>query len=54
MLPSEKAEVTFKVTGAREMIPWLMSWGASVEVLEPLWLRKAVLSRLEQTLKVYG
>lgn len=53
MLPGEEAEVVFKVTGASEMIPWLMSWGASVQVLEPLWLREAIVSSLEQALKVY-
>ncbi|OPL09852.1 MAG: hypothetical protein AVO34_12935 [Firmicutes bacterium ML8_F2] len=53
MLPDEEAEVVFKVTGATEMIPWLMSWGASVEVLEPFWLREALISNLEQALKLY-
>ncbi|HHV35607.1 MAG TPA: WYL domain-containing protein [Syntrophomonadaceae bacterium] len=37
-LPEGKLEVTYLLTGAQEMIPWLMSWGGAVEVLEPALL----------------
>lgn len=52
-LPGGAAEVTFAVTGAHEMVPWLMSWGAAVEVLEPAWLREAIVESLMDTLEVY-
>ncbi len=41
IMPNGEGKVTFSVKGASEMIPWLMSWGAAVEVLEPQWLREA-------------
>ncbi len=53
MQPGEEAEVTFTVTGANEMIPWLMSWGTAVEVLEPEWLREALAENLRAMLKLY-
>jgi len=53
MLEGDEAEVTFKVTGAVEMIPWLMSWGATVQVLEPQWLKDQLLQSLRETIGVY-
>ena len=53
MHPGGSAEVTFRVTGASEMVPWLMSWGLAVEVLEPQWLREALVGSLQQTLEKY-
>ncbi|NLX91905.1 MAG: WYL domain-containing protein [Firmicutes bacterium] len=53
MLPDGEAMVTFTVKGASEMIPWLMSWGAAVEVLEPQWLRDAFVSNVEEVLGIY-
>lgn len=52
-LPNGEIEVTFTVTGAQEMIPWLMTWGPTIEVLEPNWLREALAENLEETLKLY-
>ncbi len=53
MLADGEAKVTFKVTGASEMIPWLMSWGPSVQVLEPQWLREMIIENLNNTMKAY-
>lgn len=53
MLPGGEALVTFTVTGAKEMIPWLMSWGGAVEVIEPPWLKEALVENLEQALQKY-
>lgn len=52
-LPDGSMEVRFEVTGAAEMIPWLLSWGPAVEVLEPGWLREAIAATLEETLSIY-
>ena len=48
-----EAEVTFAVTGAGEMIPWLMSWGPTVQVLEPGWLKEMMVTNLAETMNVY-
>ncbi len=52
-LPDGGIEVRFEVAGAGEMIPWLLSWGAAIEVLEPGWLREAVAEVLKETLSLY-
>ena len=35
------------------MIPWLMSWGGTVEVIEPEWLRQSVIDGLKEALSLY-
>lgn len=52
-LPDGRLEVSYLLTGAQEMIPWLMSWGGAVQVLEPAWLRKQLLGRLQEMLNCY-
>lgn len=42
------------MSGAEEMIPWLLGWGAGIEVLEPEWLRQALAGRIEETLSCTG
>ena len=54
MLPDGEAHVTFTVTGAKEMIPWLMSWGGAVTVLEPQWLKTALVESLKTALQKYN
>ena len=54
MLPGEEAEVAFKVTGVEEMIPWLMSWGPALEVLEPEWLKEDLKKNLQKALNIYN
>ena len=53
MLPGEEAEVTFQVAGAKEMIPWLMSWGPALELLEPEWLKEDLKKNLQKTMSIY-
>jgi predicted DNA-binding transcriptional regulator YafY len=53
-LPGDEAEVSFEVSGADEMIPWLVSWGGSLEVLEPQWLKEELLAYVQSINEVYG
>ncbi len=46
-------EVHFEVTGIQEMIPWVMSWGGTVEVIEPVWLKHSVIDGLKEALSLY-
>ena len=46
-------EVTFQVSGVEEMLPWLMMWGPTVEVLEPVWLREIIKENLQNSLDMY-
>ena len=48
------AEVTFQIVNAGEMLPWLMTWGPTVEVLEPEWLRKDVAGNARSIVEMYG
>lgn len=52
-LASGEVEVRFEVTGIQEMIPWVMSWGQTVEVLAPEWLRHGVIEGLKEALSLY-
>ncbi len=40
ILDDKRAKVTLQVSNWREVLPWLRSWGSSVEVLEPQGLRE--------------
>ncbi len=46
-------EVTFNLAGADEMIPWLISWGSGIKVVEPRWLYRDTVEALERTLEHY-
>lgn len=52
-LPNGEAEVTYKISGPGEMVPWLMSWGQAVEVLEPGWLRDELVKNFQDAAEVY-
>lgn len=52
-LSSGDIEVIFRVQGANEMVPWLVSWGAAIKVLEPEWLREKVITNLQKTIEHY-
>ena len=54
LLADGSAEVSFAVTGASEMIPWLMSWGPTVEVMEPEWLKDELKKNLENSIQLYS
>jgi predicted DNA-binding transcriptional regulator YafY len=59
--PSEK--ITLEPDGAviwqgyvsepQEMLPWIRSWGADVEVLEPDHIREQIAAEAEQTARLY-
>jgi predicted DNA-binding transcriptional regulator YafY len=53
MLSGDEAEITYTVSGAGEMIPWLMSWGPTLEVIEPQWLKDELKNNLQSTLQLY-
>ena len=38
-LPDASVEMTFEVAGLLEITPWILTWGDTVEVLEPVELR---------------
>ena len=48
------AEITFQVASAGEMIPWLMTWGPTVEVLEPQWMRNEVANNARAIAEMYA
>lgn len=52
-LPHDEVEVSFKIAGADEMIPWLVSWGGTMEVLEPKWLKDQLLKYIQEIANVY-
>jgi len=46
-------EILFNVTGVEEMVPWLITWGKTIEVLQPDWLRGAVAATARDIAAVY-
>ncbi|NOH03076.1 MAG: CRISPR-associated helicase Cas3' [Chloroflexi bacterium] len=44
----------FKVADTLDLIPWIRSWGADVEALEPEELREALEREVKKMAKVYG
>ena len=49
-----KIQWTGMISEPREMLPWIRSWGADVEVIEPLWLRDMIGAESERMAKLYG
>lgn len=47
-------KVTFEIGEVQEMIPWIRSWGADVEVIEPAYLRRIIQDDARRALQVYG
>ena len=41
-LPNGQLEVSYRVSGMLEILPWILGWGSAVEVLEPEELRQRV------------
>ena len=52
-LTTGEIEVTYQVTGVKEMAPWILSWGEAVEVLEPSWLRETIKEKLQEMISQY-
>ena len=46
--------ITFRVTGAREMVPWILSWGDTVKVEQPEWLAEEVAETAKRVAGMYG
>ena len=42
------------ISEPREMLPWIRSWGAQVEVIAPDWLRERVAEELRKAVKQYS
>lgn len=42
----------YAVADPFEMVPWLLSWGSSAEVLEPTALRQRVRAEAQKLLKI--
>lgn len=42
MNPDSTTDLTFDVNGLVEITPWILSWGGSVEVIEPDELRRRI------------
>ena len=53
-LDGGEIEVSFRLTGANEMIPWIAGWGSDIKVLEPEWLRETVKDYLQKALDGYS
>ena len=45
--------VTLEVRQEQEILPWLLSWGSQVRVLEPESLRRQIVEEAEKTLRRY-
>jgi len=41
------------IAESREMLPWIRSWGAQVEVIKPDWLRERVAQELSNAAEMY-
>ncbi|MFO7679269.1 MAG: WYL domain-containing protein, partial [Chloroflexota bacterium] len=46
--------LTVSVAKPQEMIPWIRSWGAQVEVLAPGWLRADIAAEMRQAVALYA
>ena len=53
-LPDGGVELAVSVAGIVEIQPWILSWGAAVEVLEPIELREAVAAAVRSAAARYG
>jgi predicted DNA-binding transcriptional regulator YafY len=53
-LPGGGVELSVTVAGIVEIQPWILSWGAAVEVLEPIELREAVAAAVRNAAARYG
>jgi predicted DNA-binding transcriptional regulator YafY len=42
------------ISGYKEMMPWIRSWGAEVEVLGPLLVRKAIADEAAKMAATYA
>jgi proteasome accessory factor B len=52
--PGGQLKMTLKVRGVVEITPWILSWGADVEVLKPAALRNALAETVERLAAAYS
>jgi predicted DNA-binding transcriptional regulator YafY len=52
-LPDGSLQISFRITGAQEMLPWLLTWGPTITLLEPAWLVDELKAQLQKTLDKY-
>ena len=52
-LTDGEVEVSYRLGGAQEMIPWLLSWGTLVMVKQPEWLKQEVMESLRNIREEY-
>lgn len=52
-LPDGRVELVMTTAGA-ELVRFVLEWGATCEVVEPAWLRDAVVGELREALAAYG
>ena len=52
-LADGRLSVKFHVGGAKEMLPWIIGWGAFIKVLQPAWLREQVVGSARSILSQY-
>ncbi len=52
-LPDGRLEVTYRVSGILEILPWILGWGSAVEVLGPVELRQRVAETARQMAQRY-
>ncbi len=52
-LEDKRCTLSVQVADWREMLPWIRSWGAEVEVLEPQALRDALAAEAQQVATLY-
>ena len=53
-LPDGSCLFTVSIGSTRELLPWVRSWGAAVEVLEPPAFRQEVVAEVQDLMRVYG
>ena len=53
VLESGEVEVSFQIAEPGEMLPWLMGWGDTIEVLEPAELRRELSEMARSIVKLY-
>jgi predicted DNA-binding transcriptional regulator YafY len=54
ILDDKRAKVTLQVGNWRDVLPWLRSWGSSVEVLEPAGLREECARDAARVMDMYN
>jgi predicted DNA-binding transcriptional regulator YafY len=53
-LPDGSCLFTVSIGSTRELLPWVRSWGAAVEVIEPPAFRQEVIAEVQDLMRVYG